>query len=1171
MDDDAPKSLYAAGGAVPLWLMAPPKPAEEYLSSQLVDSSSASETSGQSWSFESLVVADAAGEAAPEDQAVLEASPDRWRVTLEDLLDETEDSLVSVRRLTGDERAQVVADFEAERDRLERALSRLTGVPLPSDRSDRSDHAGPGGDAAPGIVQLQATWSDGELIAWAGGPGCNPLSSDEVRAWLADTRATSTWATHQGVPLPGGGRAPAVSASVRDVIGWLVSLAARPDPEPPTGDEQPAPFETSSDADATTKALSGTDTAAGAESTPTDIPLAPARIAPGLRWLATVAAWAVELVAHGRMVPQLAAQPGGRTPGEKSGFAVEWTPALLDPRRLAATAELLPGSVVALDANRPAHEVTHDVLTTMVDTICRLGIERLEVPASPDRPNSAHETAEAFLSRLDGTRFYPSKRAAAELAGRLERWARPLAKPGAVRLIVQLDPPDEGNAWHLSVLADGVDRHPTLLDQALVTAPVAKRRQVETELQRLERLLPALGRPGGHRRGEVVLSQDEAWELMADTGRQLSAAGFDVRVPILARRRPSPKLRLEADQATPSVVGANQLADVRWSVLFDDVELDADDIKRLAAEARPLVRSRGQWIALDHADLAAAAAALDERGSSSQLTGAELLRHALGLQGTPLAGGLSIVGSNWAADLMRRAEEIRTEPMGAPAGFAGELRSYQAEALAWLGFLEGAGLGGCLALDMGLGKTPTLLAHLLAFRGNGPSLVVAPPAVVGNWAAEAKRFTSDLRVVVHHGAGRKAAAALAREVAGADVVLTTYGTAVRDIDALADVEWHHVVLDEAQTIKNPASDTAQQLRRLQAHSRIALTGTPIENGLGDLWSILDFTNPGLVGPRPQFIAQLSHDRSSRPAEDTADDITTEAPAASRDAGESALRALNGLLVFRRTKAEPAIAAELPERIDQLDHCSMMPAQIGLYQAVLDQLVVDASSAEGPAKKGAVLAAITALKQICNHPAAYQDDDEPLAGRSGKLNRLDEIVDAVFAADERVLVFTHFAKWGVKLAGHLSERTGTTVECYHGGLSRGARDQIIADFQAGTGAGALVLSLKAGGTGLNLTSANHVVLYDRWWNPAVEDQARDRVWRIGQTHTVVAHRLVCPGTVDERVEEVVAGKRQIADLVLPKSSSISDLDASQLRQALGLAADELIVDESDPSTSLEEDA
>jgi SNF2 family DNA or RNA helicase len=255
-----------------------------------------------------------------------------------------------------------------------------------------------------------------------------------------------------------------------------------------------------------------------------------------------------------------------------------------------------------------------------------------------------------------------------------------------------------------------------------------------------------------------------------------------------------------------------------------------------------------------------------------------------------------------------------------------------------------------------------------------------------------------------------------------------------------------------------------------------------------------------------------------------------------------------------------IAAELPDRIDELDHCSMTTEQIGLYQAVLDQLVVAADLPEGAEpRKGQILAAITALKQICNHPAAYQDDDLPLAGRSGKLARLEEIFEQVFEADERIIIFTHFAEWGVKMARYLSERFEMPIDCYHGGLTRTVRDRMIADFQAGEGAGALVLSLKAGGTGLNLTAANHVVLYDRWWNPAVEDQARDRAWRIGQKHTVIAHRLVCPGTVDERVEEVVEGKRRIADMILPKSSSLSDLDTSQLRQALGFREDALLVE------------
>jgi SNF2 family DNA or RNA helicase len=239
---------------------------------------------------------------------------------------------------------------------------------------------------------------------------------------------------------------------------------------------------------------------------------------------------------------------------------------------------------------------------------------------------------------------------------------------------------------------------------------------------------------------------------------------------------------------------------------------------------------------------------------------------------------------------------------------------------------------------------------------------------------------------------------------------------------------------------------------------------------------------------------------------------------------------------------------------------MTPEQIGLYQAVLDGLVADTADVGRERRQGAILAAITALKQICNHPAAYQDDGRPLAGRSGKLARLEEIVASVFEAGERILVFTHFAEWGRKLAAHLTEVTGTPVSCYDGSLSRGVRDRMVAEFQAGEGPGALVLSLKAGGTGLNLTAASHVVLYDRWWNPAVEDQARDRAWRIGQTRTVVSHRLVCPGTVDERVEEVVAGKRHIADLVLPASSSLSDLSADQLRVALGLQPQTLLTED-----------
>jgi SNF2 family DNA or RNA helicase len=698
-----------------------------------------------------------------------------------------------------------------------------------------------------------------------------------------------------------------------------------------------------------------------------------------------------------------------------------------------------------------------------------------------------------------------------------------------------------------------------------------KSQQVEAQLRRLERLIPALRRPST-RRGQVVLDGDEALELMFVTGPSLLSAGFEVMLPRVSRRRPSPQLRLFAEAMnSPSQVGVRQLANVRWSVFFDDLELDAAEISRLAKEAQPLVQVKGRWVHIDRADLAAAAAALAERASITQLTGAEVIRHAVGLEGSGF-GPVRVDGSGWAADLLRGATTHPPAPIDTPDGFAGQLRSYQAEAAGWLGFLDRAGLGGCLAMDMGLGKTPTMLAHLLIDQGHGPTLVICPPAVLTNWASEAARFTRRLKVSVHHGPRRAEGESVARMASNADVVLTTYATAVRDIEVLSAISWRRIVVDEAQVIKNHTSETARELRRLSAHSRLALTGTPVENGLGDLWAILDWTNPGLVGGRTAFIENLS--RTSE-TQDPAPTGAASAPAgSSRHSDESALRALNGLLIFRRTKTEPEIAAELPDKVDKIDHCSMTTEQIGLYQAVVNRLLDSDLDPDSNQRKGQVLAAITALKQICDHPAAYlgaDDDGSGLIGRSGKLTRLEEIVSDVFAAGERILIFTHFARWGEKLAVHLTERTGLKIGCYHGGLARGVRDQLIADFQAESGPGALVLSIKAGGSGLNLTAANHVVLYDRWWNPAVEDQARDRAWRIGQHNTVVCHRLVCPGTIDERVEEIVAGKRRVAGMVLPARSSLGDLDARQLRAALGLRDDELVEDEPISSEDSEEEA
>ena len=939
-----------------------------------------------------------------------------------------------------------------------------------------------------GEIRLQASWSAGQVVVWAAGPGTPPAGNDELADRLEAIGGPALgWSLHPPVPLPSGHRADALSIPVRESLGWLVAVAG------------------------------GVGRSA---------------VGASVAWLGRVALVGVRLVATGAVVPTLRSDK--RTNNRSVDAAVRWVPALLDDAELDQLVAAMPGPVVAI-ARADARSTTLAVLGAVVDAIVSEAAGFVTLPAPPPVTTTAAAVSEAVATRLDGSTFTAPVAVIGDVNRRLEQWTRSVTAPSRPKLVVQLDPPDRSDAWFLSVLGPGAKGRLLPIEVALGDSRTT--RPLSDELARLERLYPVLLRPGQLRRGQVVLSQPEAWELMTVMGSTLETAGFEVRVPELSRRKPTPSLRLFTEIAGDSVVGAHQLSNVRWSVLFDDVELTAADVARLAAEARPLVRSHGRWVELDRVDLKEAAAALAERATKTQLTGAEILRFGIGLDASPLAGGIAVEGSGWATDLLQRAQDVSTEPITRPPGFHGELRSYQAEALAWLGFLDAAELGGCLALDMGLGKTPTVLAHLARTTGSGPSLVVAPPAVVGNWAAEAARFTPSLRVVVHHGASRAAADELEEEVADADVVITTYGTAVRDVEALARRTWARVVLDEAQAIKNPANETTQQLRRIPARMRLALTGTPIENGLGDLWSILDFTNPGLVGTRPAFIAQMSGE------------------------GEAALRALNGILVFRRTKSEPVVAAELPDRIDELDHCTMTPEQIGLYQAVLDRLVANAADVDAEPKQGAILAAITALKQICNHPAAYQDDGRPLAGRSGKLARLEEIVESVFAAGERILVFTHFAEWGRRLAAHLTEVTGVPISCYDGSLARGARDRLVEEFQGGTGAGALVLSLKAGGTGLNLTAASHVVLYDRWWNPAVEDQARDRAWRIGQTRTVVSHRLICPGTVDERVEEVVAGKRHIADLVLPKSSSLADLDAQQLRVALGLRPDSLLTEDS----------
>ncbi len=1058
------------------------------------------------------------GRTSDDESKYLEGHREQWLASLWRLLDAAELNLAAARRdVKGPERGVVLADLDSDCFRIDDAITAIDGPPDESELIPVHTRETPRDvPAEPGVARLQLSRTDGRLVVWAAGNNAKPepesLVLERVKALGG---GAIEWDDHGTLKLPGKGRAETLTTPLSSAIGWLVALGA-------TDDDS---------------------------------------VGVSARWMGHAAVLAVDLVAQGRVVPQVIQSKRGRR-DQTDGMVkcrVRWLPILMDPTRFAALVSSVPGAVMINNRDQNPEKFTAAVLGDLTNAIVATAAGQLTAPASPPEIATRSDMGEAILCNLGGEPFYAPRALAGETARKVQSWASSVSGPADCELIIQLDSPDESEAWHVSVLAPNSEGGIEPVEVAVTTGSKSRSTEVGGQLTRLERLFPELLRLGGRRRGEVILSQDEAWRLMTTTGDVLSASGFQVRVPPLSRKKATPSLRLTSEEAQSSVVGAQQLANVRWSAVFDDVELTAAEISQLAAEARPLVKSRGQWVELDKADLVEAAAALAERADKTRLSGADMLRHALGLEGSPLSGGISITGDGWAADLLRSVKLLPENPPTKPEGFEGELRTYQADALAWLDFLDEAGLGGCLALDMGLGKTPTLLANLLASRGDTPALVIAPPAVVGNWAAEARRFVPGIKVLVHHGASRAKDREFQRAAADVDLVITTYGTAVRDIDEIVKITWWKVVLDEAQAIKNPAAETSRQLQRIDARTRVALTGTPIENGLGDLWAIMNWANPGLLGARTAFISQLTPDNKRK------------------SDGEDALRALNGILVYRRTKSEPLIAAELPDRIDELDQCAMTEEQIGLYQAVIDTLVVDTESKEPgtPERKGAVLAAITALKQICNHPVNYQDDEEPLDGRSGKLVRLNEIVENVYASGEKVLVFTHFATWGVKLAEYLSEQHGIPVTCYHGGLARGARDRMVEEFQSAEGPGAMVLSLKAGGTGLNLTAANHVVLYDRWWNPAVEDQARDRVWRIGQTNTVICHRLVCPGTIDERVEEVVAGKRHIADVTLPKSSSIGDLDAEQLRQVFGIDEAALLdlepIIEGDSDVALEGDS
>ncbi|MDX2681002.1 DEAD/DEAH box helicase [Streptomyces sp. NY05-11A] len=647
---------------------------------------------------------------------------------------------------------------------------------------------------------------------------------------------------------------------------------------------------------------------------------------------------------------------------------------------------------------------------------------------------------------------------------------------------------------------------------------------------------------------QLRLTDDEAFELLGDATNALRAAGLDVHWPRDLVKALTATAEIGQRTAPGSTAGGlldtEALLDFRWQISLGGEPLTEAEMDALAESRRPLVRLRDQWVVADPKLVARA-----KRRRMEPLTPMEALSAALtgeaerSEMGVPPAGGWGRDGDRVPCaavgalgDLVARIRdpESRT-PVPQPAALKATLREYQKRGLAWLAEMCALGLGGCLADDMGLGKTITLLALHLHRQSDpttaGPTLVVCPASLLGNWQREAARFAPLTPVRRYHGGDRHL-----KDLAGDEVVLVTYGVLRRDREVLAETAWSLVAADEAQHVKNPYAVTARELRALPARARVALTGTPVENNLSELWALLDWTTPGLLGTLTAF-----RDRHARAIEAGEDP----------EAAERLSRLVRPFLL-RRKKSDPGIAPELPAKTET-DHVVPLTAeQTSLYEAQVRETMAKIAESEGIARRGLVLKLLTALKQICNHPAQYLKEHSlrrsiPLRGRSGKLDLLDELLDTITAEGESVLVFTQYKQMAALLEKHLAER-GVPTLFLHGATPVARREEMVDRFQRGE-VPVFLLSLKAAGTGLNLTRASHVVHYDRWWNPAVEDQATDRAYRIGQDKPVQVHKLLAEGTVEDKVAKLLEAKRALADAVVGSGEAalteLSDADLAEL--------------------------
>jgi SNF2 family DNA or RNA helicase len=913
-----------------------------------------------------------------------------------------------------------------------------------------------------------------------------------------------------------------------------------------------------------------------------------------LRFWSHVARWHLDLLARNKFLPGLELNPDG------SGVA-HWQVLIdsgVDQARLEKFAHQMPGVCRTYGEHQEefpsAQEILFSFLNGAIDSQVRSVAASHPLPTAPlpkDLPlrEWLHALGKEPTLNADSARIE-------QLETALTNWTAPFQRQlsqtlNAFRACFYLQPPTTGQTdWTLEYFLQAANEPEILISARTVwNNPVERLDYMGRVIEQPQETLlaglglasklypvlePSLQESQPH---ACALHPLQVYEFIKSTAWRLQDSGFGVILPpsLASQEGWANRLGLRV-QAEPPKLGKNQrlglqsLLNFKWELTIGGQRLTKPEFDRLVAQNTPLVEVNGEWVELRAQDVKAAQAFFDSRKDQMSLSLEDALRISTG--DTQMIEKLPVVGFEASGTLQELIDTLTkgnqsVESIPIPDSFRGELRPYQVRGASWLAFLERWGLGACLADDMGLGKTIQFIALMLYLQENEvlerPTLLVCPTSVLGNWEREVKRFGPSLKTLVHHGDKRSQGKAFAKAVKDKHLVITSYSLVYRDIKHLQTVDWQGVILDEAQNIKNPEAKQSQAVRQLESQFRVALTGTPVENRLAELWSIMDFLNPGYLGPKNFF-----QRRFAVPIERYGDTASLQT-----------LRSLVQPFILRRLKTDRSIIQDLPEKQEMTVFCGLTSEQAALYQKLVDQSLVNIESAEGIQRRGMILALITKLKQVCNHPVLFkgledlEDNDQeeeapyptfqsPLPAHSGKLQRLEEMLEEVLSEGDRSLIFTQFAQWGKLLQNYLEQRFQREVFFLYGSTTKNQREAMVDRFQNDPQAPRIfILSLKAGGVGLNLTRANHVFHFDRWWNPAVENQATDRVFRIGQTRNVQVHKFVSTGTLEERIHELIESKKVLSEQVVGTGENwLAELDTDALRNLLLLDRAAVIDDE-----------